>query len=157
LDLQGRPVVGARVALGRVVDEGARGIDPYLKLIREDPFRASNHNFARYLWAARKLPGRPASVMTDADGRFRLTGIGRERIVDLRVEGPTIQSASITAMTRNAPAVSSPRDAFGGKTIYGATFDHLIPPGRALTGVVRDKRTGKPLAGVSVGGTGTNA
>jgi RNA polymerase sigma factor (sigma-70 family) len=30
LDLQGRPVVGARVTLGRIADEGAAGIDPYL-------------------------------------------------------------------------------------------------------------------------------
>ena len=36
-------------------------------------------------------------------------------------------------------------------------FTHLIPPGPALTGVVREKRTGRPLAGVNVGGTGTNA
>jgi RNA polymerase sigma factor (sigma-70 family) len=157
LDFQGRPVVGAKVALVRIVDEGARGIDPYLKLLREDPFRASNHGFAKYLWSASKRPGRPTSVRTDADGRFRLTGIGRERIVDLSVEGPTIQSATITAMTRNAPSVSTPKDAFGPKTVYGASFDHLIPPGRALTGVVRDKRTGKPLAGLSVGGTDTNA
>ena len=99
-----------------------------------------------------KRPGQPASVTTDAEGRFRLTGIGRDRIVNIAVEGPTIQSATITAMTRNAAAVSTPKDAFGAKTVYGATFDHLIPPGRALTGVVRDKRTGRPLAGVSVGG-----
>ena len=80
-----------------------------------------------------------------------MTGIGRDRIVDIAVEGPTIQSATITVMTRNAPAVSTPRDAFAPKTVYGATFDHPIPPGRALTGVVRDKRTGRPLAGVYVG------
>jgi hypothetical protein len=103
------------------------------------------------------LPGRPASVTTNAEGRFRLTGIGRERIVDIAVEGPTIQSATITAMTRDAAAVATPKDAFAAKTIYGATFDHLVPPGRALTGVVRDKRTGRPLAGVDVGGSGTNA
>ena len=104
-----------------------------------------------------KLPGQPASVTTDAEGRFRLTGIGRDRIVDIAVEGPTIQSATITAMTRDAAAVSTPKDAFAARTVYGATFDHLIPPGRALTGVVRDKRTGQPMAGVRVGGTETNA
>src|SRR5262245_15751027 len=60
-------------------------------------------------------------------------------------------------MTRDAAAVSAPKDAFGARTVYGATFEYLIPPGRALTGIVRDKKTGRPMAGVSVGGTGTNA
>jgi RNA polymerase sigma factor (sigma-70 family) len=157
LDLQGRPVVDAKVALSRIVAEGAEGIDPYLKLVREDPFRASNHGFAKYYWAAGRRPGPPASVTTDADGRFRLTGIGRDRIVGIDVKGPTIQSATITAMTRNAAAVSGPKDAFGAKTVYGATFEHLVPPGRALTGVVRDKRTKRPLAGVVLTGSGTSA
>ena len=157
LDLQGRPVAGAKITRARINAEGPGGIDSYLKLLRDDPFRASNHRFAKYYWEGVKLPGEPASITTDAEGRFRLTGIGRDRIVDIAVEGPTIQSATITAMTRNAAAVSSPKDAFGAKTIHGATFDHLIPPGRALTGVVRDKRTGRPLTGVGVGGTETNA
>ena len=137
LDLQGRPVVGAKVTLSRISAEGAEGIDPYLKLLREDPFRASNHQL-RQVFTGRpaKRPGQPSSVATDAEGRFRLTGIGRDRIVNIAVEGPTIQSATITAMTRDAAAVSTPKDAFGAKTVYGATFTHLIPPGRALTGVV---------------------
>jgi RNA polymerase sigma factor (sigma-70 family) len=156
LDLQGRPVAGARITRGRIEVEGAGGIDPYLKLVREDPFQASNHNFAKNYWAGR-LPGQPISVTTDAEGRFHLTGIGRDRIVELEVEGPTIQSATITVMTRATGPVSSPRDAFAAKTIYGASFDHLIPPGRALAGVVRDKRTRQPLAGINVSGQETNA
>ena len=83
-------------------------------------------------WAGLPLPGQPVSVMTDADGRFRLTGIGRDRIVEIAVEEPTIQDATFTAMTRATTAVSTPRDAFTAKTIYGSTFNHLIPPGRAL-------------------------
>jgi RNA polymerase sigma factor (sigma-70 family) len=157
LDLQGRPVVGAKVTRGVIRAEFNEDIEPYLKLVREDPFRASNHNPAKSYWGGMRLLGQPESVMTDAEGRFRLTGIGRDRIVDLAVEGPTIQSATITAMIRNAAAVSSPKGAFAAKTIYGATFDHLVPPGRALTGVVRDKRTGRPMAGIEVCGWGTNA
>ena len=152
LDLQGRPVVGAKVTRGRIAAEGPEGIDPYLKLVREDPMAASNHRFARSYHWGHGLPGQPSSVVTDREGRFRLAGIGRDRIVDLFIEGPTIQNATITAMTRNAPAVSMPKTFFRPTTVHGATFDHLIPPGRALTGIVTDRRTGRPLAGVKVAG-----
>jgi RNA polymerase sigma factor (sigma-70 family) len=157
LDLQGRPVVGARVTRSRIDAEFTEDIDPYLKQLREDPWAASNHRFAKIYDGNHALPGQPSSIVTDGDGRFRLTGIGRDRIVSLMVEGPAIQSATITVMTRNAVAVSMPNDAFRPKTVHGATFDYLISPGRALMGVIRDKRTGQPLAGVRVAGKETNA
>src|SRR5208283_4835578 len=53
--------------------------------------------------------------------------------------------------------VSSPPGQVAGKTIYGSTFEHLLPPGRTLTGVVRDKATQKPLPRMGVGGMETNA
>jgi RNA polymerase sigma factor (sigma-70 family) len=155
LDLEGKPVAGAKITRGPIRAYGASGLDPFLKLVQEDPMRASNHNPAKHFWTA--FPGDPANIATDADGRFRLSGIGRDRIVDLKIEGPTIQSATITVMTRAAAAVSSPPGAFAGKTIYGATFEHLVPPGRALTGIVRDQKTKQPLAGVTVCGSQTTA
>jgi RNA polymerase sigma factor (sigma-70 family) len=158
LDLQGKPVVGATIKRGRIKAEGADGIDPYLKLLREDPKLAADHRFAKEFWN-NPLPGQPTSVTTDTEGRFKLTGVGRDRIVELKIETPTIQSATITAMTRPSATVSSPpgTTTVFAKTIYGASFDHLAPPGRALTGIVRDKRTKQPLAGVTVCGKGTNA
>jgi RNA polymerase sigma factor (sigma-70 family) len=157
LDLQGRPVVGATITRGEIRGAFNEDIKPYLKMLQEDGREASQHRFEKVYARMYGLPGRPASVTTNSDGRFRLTGIGRDRIVDLVVEGPTIQNARITAMTRAAAAVSTPKGIPISRTIYGATFEHLIPPGRALTGVVRDKRTGQPLAGIEVGGTGTGA
>ncbi len=155
VDLQGKPVAGAKISRGRIKAEGPQGIDPYLTLVREDPFKASNHNFAKNYWTA--LPGKGVTAVTDADGRFRLSGIGRDRIVDLGVEGPTIQSATIHVMTRTGKAVSSAPGSFGGETIYPASFEHFIPPGRALTGIVRDKKTKQPMAGVEVCGQDTSA
>jgi RNA polymerase sigma factor (sigma-70 family) len=155
LDLQGKPVAGAKITRTRIKADGATGIDPYLKDVREDPMRASNHNFSKDYWTA--LPGEPAAIVTDADGRFRMNGIGRDRIVDMEVEGPTIQSARITVMTRTGAPVSSPPGTFAGTTIYGARFDHVVPPGRALTGVVRDQKTKNALAGVTVCGSETTA
>ncbi len=158
LDLQGKPVAGARVTRGVIRAEGDAGLDPYLTLVREDPFKASNHRFAKeMLWPGFELPGGQSSVVTDADGRFQLSGIGRDRIVDLAVEGPSIQSATLKAMTRAGAKVSSPPGTFAGETIYPATFEHFVPPGRALTGIVRDKKTKQPLPRVEVAGQGTNA
>ena len=157
VDLQGKAVAGAKITRGAICAEGDAGLDAYLTLVREDPFRASNHNPAKTFAGGFELAGLPESVMTDADGRFRISGIGRERIVDLEVEGATIQSATVRVMTRSCAKVSSAPGAFGGQTIYPATFEHFIPPGRALTGIVRDRDTQRPLAGVMVGGAGTNA
>ncbi len=155
LDLQGKPVAGARITRGRIKAEAAGGIDAYLKDVQDDSMRASNHNFAKNYWTA--LPGEAASVITDSGGRFRLTGIGRDRIVDIEIEDPTIQSATISVMTRSVAPVSSPPGTFAAETIYGATFDYVVPPGRALTGVVRDQKTKQALSGVTVGGSETNA
>ena len=158
VDLQGKPVAGAKITRGRIKAATAEtGIDPFLTLVRDDPMQASNYRFSKYYWEGFELPGQPASLVTDADGRFRLSGIGRDRIVDLSVEGATIQSATIEVITRAGVKVSSPPGTFGGQTIYPANFEHFIPPGRALTGVVRDKKTQSPMAGIEVCGHETNA
>jgi RNA polymerase sigma factor (sigma-70 family) len=81
------------------------------------------------------LPGQPPAT-TDADGRFRLSGVGRDRSVMLAVEGPGI-----------APAVFAPA---GGEQGPGAPFDFVAAAPRPIRGVVRDKATGRPLAGVRV-------
>ncbi len=158
LDLQGMPVVGATIKRGRIKSLGTVGLDHYLSLLRDDPRTAANYRFSKEFWN-NPLPGQPESVTTDAQGRFKLAGIGRDRIVEIGVEGPAIQSATIVAMTRPAATASSPpgtSTVIAGK-IYGANFEHLIPPGRALTGIVRDKLSKQPLAGVNVCGKGTNA
>ena len=124
-----------QITRGRIKAEGADGIDPYLKLLRDDPKLAANHRFAKDFWID-PLPGQPASVTTDAEGRFRLTGIGRDRIVEIDVEAPTIQSATITAMTRHVATVSTPpgHRPSSPRRSTARAFDHLVPPGRALTG-----------------------
>src|SRR5213078_3324277 len=93
------------------------------------------------------LPGQPAVLITGADGRFRLAGAGRERVVHFRVEGPGIASDSLEVMARSAEAVRGPH----GRHVHGASFDYVAFASRPVRGVVRDKETRKPLAGVSVG------
>ena len=49
-------------------------------------------------------------AVADADGRFTLAGIGRERIVQMLISGPGIETREVTARTRKAEKASSRRN-----------------------------------------------
>ena len=51
------------------------------------------------------LPGVTTEAVTDADGRFRLQGLGRERLARLNIRGPGVADTSIVVMTREAADV----------------------------------------------------
>jgi hypothetical protein len=98
------------------------------------------------------------AVKTDAAGRFRLTGIGRDRLVTVRLDGPAIASQQLRILTRVGksievteveahPGFGTPRvDA----TYYGATFRHVAGATKPIVGLVRDRDTKKPLGGVAI-------
>ncbi len=87
------------------------------------------------------------SATTGADGRFRIRGVGRDRAVVLDIQGPGIEHRRIWAVT-----LANPPKALANRTtgLYGPTFDHLARPAKPITGTVRDKKTGKPVAGVRI-------
>src|SRR5262249_29707754 len=137
LDPDGRPVAGARLTVEYL--GGPRGDDlgDYLKERR----KGFGLRYAK-VWNG-PLPGSPAVLTTGADGRFTLTGAGRERIVFFRIEGPGIASSSLDVMTRVAETVTGP----DGQKVYGSSFEYVGLASRPIRGVVRDKETGQPLAG----------
>jgi protocatechuate 3,4-dioxygenase beta subunit len=85
-------------------------------------------------------------LTTGADGRFKLSGVGRERVVHFHLEGPAVAYTDITVLTRTAKVMT----ASDGEKVYGASFDHLAAPSRPIRGVVRDKDTRKPVPGATV-------
>ena len=142
LDPEGRPVAAAKITVAAVLTVKGDDLAAYLEQVR-----LNLGNAIAKRWTG-PLAGRPDAVMTDRDGRFCLTGVGRDRLVQLRVEGPAIVSMNLgIVMTRATETISRP----GGIPIYGASFDYVAFASRSIRGVVRDQATGKPLAGVSVG------
>jgi RNA polymerase sigma factor (sigma-70 family) len=105
---------------------------------------------------APEVVGLEKAVVSDADGRFRITGIGRDRVVLLRFEGPAVETRDVYALTRTGPTIRLPLgggiDGTYALVCYGAAFEHAAAPSKPIVGVVRDKDTGKPLAGVTVQG-----
>jgi RNA polymerase sigma factor (sigma-70 family) len=156
IDLEGRPIPGVTV--------GPLGLwaSPEQDLSAWEAATAGAKDI--YDGAMDKLPEslelfrwrNDLAVKTGADGRFRLTGIGRERVVSLSIEGSTIVTSfgNIHARTRPGPTyrLAEQRDKpeFGTLVFHGATFDHAAAPTRPIEGTVRDKDTGHPLAGVSI-------
>jgi RNA polymerase sigma factor (sigma-70 family) len=189
LDLEGRPVAGVTVRVVRLSAAADNSVSLFLKVWRDDPVHAlaggqmgmigfSDGEGVRSHWStpergpdwrtlwpdhcARLFP----AATTDRDGKFRLTGLGRERLVEFVVRGPTVEQVELRAVTRrglDVKAINRPSgkslQRFGGDgeaslrpPLFGDTVTYLLGPTRPVTGVVRDRETGKPLAGVRVVG-----
>lgn len=149
LDLNGRPVAGVKLIVTDLWYPKGDGLGSFLDAIRKNGEYAIDKDWDR------PLPGPLATATTGRDGRFRLAGIGRERLVNLRLDGPAIATASLCAMTRKGDTVANPKKGRandGVFEIYGAASEYVAAVSRPIRGVVRDKETGKPLAGVAVGG-----
>ena len=158
LDLEGRPIAGVRV-IPRSISAAAGGdlsayVD-HLETVRD------NHDNA---WAGldgslplHAIEAEDLGATTDLDGRFRLDGIGRERVVDLDFRGPTIAAGFggfLFARTRPGPTYRFPMDRgeaeYGTFVIHGASFDHVAMPTRPVDGFVRDAESGAPIPGLAI-------
>jgi RNA polymerase sigma factor (sigma-70 family) len=156
VDFEGHPVPGATVRPVGVYAPPSDDLTDWEAAMAEARFLSDD--------AMKKLPrlfdllpwGKERAVTTDADGRFRLTGIGRERVVSLWIEGPTIASTFATIHARTRPgstyslATERDRPELGALAFYGATFEYPAPPPRPIEGTVRDKDTGRAIAGISI-------
>jgi RNA polymerase sigma factor (sigma-70 family) len=163
LDLQGKPVAGAKVRVLRLETTADDDLAPFL-----DTWRSGNDGHLALGRLSKTLAnpsaaGLPTTLTADADGRFRLPGAGRERIVVLSIDAPQIEHATLRVLPRPPAEVKAlvrppsesmmRRGTLPPPLLYGLRFDHLGMPVRPITGVVRDKETGKPLSGIRVAGS----
>ena len=161
LDSQARPVAGAaiRVEFLGLTRDGV-DLDGLLASGKLDWDGSMVPTIRRPQWPSPTWIGRDGRVTTDADGRFELKGLGRDRAALLRIEGPGIEYGRIAVLdrasrgTRRVPGQSPLTfDSVNGEMglgLYASSFEHAVGPGKPIAGVVKLKGTGRPLAGVTV-------
>jgi RNA polymerase sigma factor (sigma-70 family) len=159
VDLEVKPVAGATLRLLQVMASPDESLDAWLKeaMVKSAPPRNRSTDLEqKYLERFATAP--QTVVTTDDAGRFRLTGIGRERLAIVQLDGPNIVSQHLRIRTRpgesfDVPWMEADREYGHARqfhTYYGSDFRHAAGPTRPIVGVVRDKDTKKPLAGVTV-------
>ncbi len=155
VDLEGRPVVGATIGHEEILEPVSTDLSAWMaasKAGAAGSYELEREYLKRKLWP--RASGLPVELITDADGRFWIAGIGRERLIRLKVTGSSVQSKEISVVTRStAPfqvTVGRGSTDWGIALYYGSTFTHAAAPTKPVFGVVRDIDSGKPLAGVKI-------
>jgi len=162
IDLQGRPLAGLRISAWSAAAPEKGDLTPFVKalqareafypsLVHHVPIRLSNP-LNEYLRVS-LLP----ITTTDADGRFRLQGFAKEQLVELRIEGPAIETRNLFVMNRpasddggkllSAPRIKQPA-MFGPSeqiAVLANGFDYPAPPGLTVIGTVKDAETKRPI------------
>jgi RNA polymerase sigma factor (sigma-70 family) len=151
LDIDGKAVAGATLRVEYTHRYPGDDLRPLLRTVREGEFPP----LPAHRWEG-PFPGQPKTLVTGADGRFRLPGVGAGSEVRFHVEGAGIQYGHVRAVARDLKAAVEPKGP--GRvgrphveTVHGASFTHAVAPSRPIRGVVRDRRTAKAVAGVRIG------
>lgn len=164
LDTQGRPAANATVRvewIATTLDGVDR--DALLASGKLDWDGITTPTIRHPVWTTPVWIGRDGAVPTDTEGRFAISGLGRDRAAILRIEGPGLEHARIAVLDlafknqnagRRRPPSPKPDMLYQDAelTLYGTDFEHVVGPTKPITGIVRLKGTGRPVAGVTVAG-----
>jgi len=162
VDLEGRPIAAATVRVEYLREPRSRAFDEYLAALKQDGSSMTYSIDWNYLEALAVVM--PAELKTDSDGRFRLTGVGRERQVQFVVLGDAHDRSAFWISTRRnvdfaaifkAARRDELEERFGGgrQPVYGPRFTHVAGPSQPIVGTIRERDSGKPLPGCRITAT----
>ena len=122
VDLEGKPVPGVTLQVMEIRAAAGEDPGPWLEAAKAKK-GLSDQLEQQYLSRVTIAPA--LKFTADAEGRFRLTGIGRNRLVMALLDGPTIISERLKILTRPGETFKVQRYVRrpgATTTYYGATF-----------------------------------
>ncbi len=143
LDLEGRPIRDAKVQGLDYTETNSSAVDQFVaKALETKPDFHQDSLFPQN----REMAIAPALVLppvkTDADGHFELRGVGRDRMLELRILAPKIAATMVTVLTRPIKPVD-----LRFRKLFGSQFECVTPPSVPVEGFVIDEDSGKPIPG----------
>ncbi len=154
LDLEGRPVAGARVRAVRVWSPRSGDLGQWLEGTRKRgryPGQGMTPNDSTGQGMTPKDSTLAAAA--GSDGRFRLEGVGPDQLAELEVSGPSIATSHLYVAGRDGADLRVPVETLRRTepVVYHARrFEHVVEPSKPVEGVVTDVDTGRPLARVGL-------
>ena len=118
VDTEGRPVAGLKLVVETVRTSRDGDLSGFLGAVESRPGRLSAHfgehlprsfHLVHHPFAARQLG--IAAATTDADGRFEIPGIGRDRLALVAVSGANVRTQKFHIATRELASVVRSPDA----------------------------------------------
>jgi hypothetical protein len=171
IDEQGGPIAGAVVRVEQLYAVPSGDLSPIIDALHRfdlKPYQGTHPRiWPNNLAAAMAIP----AAATGPDGRFKLTGVGRDRQANLLATGPGMASTQWTVLNRDdaVEVTRAIRDRwphkpesinqrFGkaarkqdpGVQVYGPSFDLRVDRAHTFSGVVREADTGRPVKGAQV-------
>ena len=147
VDLEGNPLAGVRVRPLNIRAPTDGRLDAWIDHVKAGKANAMPH--IRLYTAIGVGLGGCEPATTDAEGRFVLGGLGAERVVRAVIEGPTIETALVTLVTRKMESFDSTYF-IRRQTNYGISARIFVAPTRPLIGRITDAVTGEPVAGITI-------
>ena len=151
VDLEGRAVADATVKVNSLWFEEKGDLPGWIARARNGAV-TNLWEGLQYLRLERALA---IEARTGPDGRFKLEGVGRDRVADLFVSGRGVATTQAYAFCRDEPEIRTQ----GKKVmmtmplpfiVHAPRFQIALAPSKRVEGVARDKDSGKPIAGLEI-------
>ncbi|HXY36189.1 MAG TPA: M56 family metallopeptidase, partial [Planctomycetaceae bacterium] len=124
IDLEGRPIRDARVEVFQYFDTTAAAIDRWIASISGKGAEIQTSPFAPTAPTGWPPSAFLAGATSNAEGRFELRGVGRNRPISLKFSAPRIAMSVAGVVTRPMPPLGTQ---FG--AIVGSQFERVLSPG----------------------------